>query len=163
MSERLRIRSTSALVISAMSEPRLLKPSLYRREGTDMVPDHPALLGSRCECGYVHFPPQTYGCEQCGRYGASLHESALSGRGQVLSVATVHIHQAKADPDVMPLEAPFTLATVQLDDGPRIRGLLTDDCTDAVPGMSVCTTLVDVGRDGHTVLDLRFARAESHS
>ena len=34
----------------------LLKPALYRAEGADAVPEHPALLGGACACGYVFFP-----------------------------------------------------------------------------------------------------------
>lgn len=142
-----------------MTQPRLLKPALYRREGTETAPEQPALLGTRCECGYVHFPPQAYGCEQCGRHGAALGEVALGGHGTVTSAATVHIHNARTDDDVQPLQAPFTVVTVQLEDGPRVRGLLADDSSDVIPGVRVRTTMVDVGRNGHAILDLRFTAA----
>ena len=141
-----------------MSQARLYKPLLYRLEGTDALPRHPALLATRCECGYTHFPPQSYGCELCGRHGAALTDVALSGRGKLISIATVHLHNAAAaTDDVMPVTAPFTVATVELDEGPRVRGLLADGPTDFTPGAIVVTSMMDIGRNGNTVLDLRFS------
>lgn len=37
----------------------LLKPDLYGLGAAGT----PTLLGGRCECGYVFFPMQTFGCE----------------------------------------------------------------------------------------------------
>ena len=141
-----------------MSQARLHKPLLYRLEGTDALPEHPALLATRCDCGYTHFPPQSYGCEQCGRHGAALTDVALSGRGKLVSVATVHLHNAVAGADdVVPVTAPFTIATVELDEGPRVRGLLAEGAKDIEPGTVVVTSMMDIGRNGATVLDLRFS------
>ena len=143
-----------------MPNSRLHKPSLYRPVGTDALPDYPALLATRCECGYTHFPPQHYGCEQCGKYGDALTDVALSGQGTVTAVATVHLHQAAGGADdVRPLAAPFTIATVELDEGPRVRGVLADKSATADVGARVFTSLVDIGRDGSQVLDLRFVLA----
>jgi len=141
-----------------MSDARLHKPRLYRLEGTDALPHHPALLGTRCECGYAHFPPQNYGCEQCGRYGDALTDIALSGRGTLTSVATVHIHSGFAtDADTIPIMVPFTIATVELDEGPRVRGLLVEGTGAVRPGTMVVTSMADIGAGGTRILDLRFA------
>lgn len=136
----------------------LLKPALYRAEGTPARPGHPALLGGECRCGHVFFPWQSYGCERCGADAGALTPKALSGRGRVESTATVHLH-ASADRPV-----PFVIAAVRLDDGPLVRGLAAADTQALCPGDSVVTTLVQApgtpGDDGRRdlALDLRFTR-----
>jgi uncharacterized protein len=74
------------------------------------------LTGGRCVCGYVFYPHQSYGCEQCG--SQVIEEIKLSGFGTVLASVRVHRH-TKPDPSV-----PFIIATVMLDEGPVFRGLL---------------------------------------
>ena len=61
----------------------LLKPDLYRTEGTAADPAHPALLGGSCKCGYIFFPMQVYGCEKCG--SAEISPRLLSGRGKLIA------------------------------------------------------------------------------
>jgi uncharacterized OB-fold protein len=132
-----------------MTAPNLLKPALYRAEGSVADPDHPALLGGACECGYVFFPLQTYGCERCGR--TSLATRALSGTGKLLASARVHLHGGKTR------AAPFTIVSVMLDDGPIVRTLLAGD-DEVHPGDRMVTTLVPVtNAEGAERLDLRFA------
>ncbi|HTP77464.1 MAG TPA: OB-fold domain-containing protein [Rhizomicrobium sp.] len=133
-----------------MTAPALLKPALYRAEGSDADPAHPALLGGVCTCGYVFFPMQTYGCERCG--GTALKSRALSGRGTLLASARVHLHAGKNR------QAPFTVVSVALDDGPIVRTLLDGDA-DVRPGDPMATTLVPVrDPEGEARLDLRFVR-----
>ncbi len=85
----------------------------------------PTLNGGRCRaCGYVFFPPQSYGCEICGASGDELHPLALKGEGTLRSFATVHLHPGKG------IEAPFTVGVILLDDGPAVRAILTQK-TDA--------------------------------
>jgi len=131
-----------------MTTPTLLKPALFRAEGSDADPAHPALLGGACECGYIFFPLQTYGCERCGR--TALKPRVLSGRGRLIASARVHLHGAKTRP------APFTVGSIALEDGPIVRTLLAD--ADAVqPGDRMVTTLVQVAdAEGVERLDLRF-------
>src|SRR6185437_395144 len=109
-------RSISFWRRRAMTE--LLKPALYRAEGTDAVPAHPALLGGACACGYLFFPLQRYGCEKCG--GLEIEPRALSGAGSLLASARVHLHAGKGR------EAPFTVGSVRLDDGPIVRTLIVE-------------------------------------
>src|SRR5579863_5694815 len=112
----------------------LLKPALYRADGTAEAPEHPALLGAVCEiCGYVFFPLQRYGCEKCG--GADIASRALSGAGRLLASARVHLHAGKGR------EAPFTVGSVALDDGPIVRTLIVDDSEALAPGRRMATTL----------------------
>jgi uncharacterized OB-fold protein len=45
----------------------------------------PALSGHRCRaCGYVFFPPQSYGCEYCGAPGNQLEFKSLRGGARVV-------------------------------------------------------------------------------
>jgi len=129
----------------------LLKGSLYREDGTEAVPDHPALLGGRCNaCGYVFFPMQRYGCEKCG--SIDLAEQAISGKGKLLASARVHLYAGKNR------QAPFTVVSVRLDDGPIVRTLLAGADTGLKPGTTLTTTLIGVSdAEGNPGRDLRFA------
>jgi hypothetical protein len=129
----------------------LLKGSLYREGGTSVVPDHPALLGGRCNaCGYVFFPMQRYGCEKCG--STDLAEHAISGKGKLLASARVHLYAGKNR------HAPFTVVSVRLDDGPIVRTLLEGGERALTPGTTLTTTLVGVSdAEGNPKRDLRFA------
>jgi hypothetical protein len=128
-----------------------LKPGLYRAEGTEAAPGHPALLGGACAaCGHVFFPMQRYGCELCG--SRELQPRVLSGAGRLLASARVHLHAGKGR------EAPFTVGSIQLDDGPIVRTLLVEDAPPAAPGARMATTLAAVtDAEGAPRLDLRFA------
>ena len=129
----------------------LLKPALYRQEGTDAVPGHPALLGGACvACGYIFFPLQRYGCEKCG--ALAIAPRALSGAGRLLAQASVHLHAGKGR------EAPFTVGAVRLDDGPIVRTLIVEGTGPLAVGQRVATTLETVADpEGAARLDLRFA------
>jgi uncharacterized protein len=129
----------------------LLKPALYRAEGTAAVPAAPALLGGVCRaCGHVFFPLQAYGCEKCG--STELAPRALSGAGRLLASARVHLHAGKGR------EAPFTVVSVALDDGPVVRTLLAEGGPPPRAGARVAAVLAPApGPEGEPRLDLRFA------
>ncbi|MHB8382024.1 MAG: Zn-ribbon domain-containing OB-fold protein [Candidatus Binataceae bacterium] len=123
-----------------------------------MPPDGiPKLNGGRCcACGYVFFPPQSYGCEICGSSGDQLQPFALKGDGVLRSFATVHLHQGKG------IEAPFTIGVILLDDGPAVRAILTQK-TDAGLriGERMHTAIVRASADeGGSANELRFTRRE---
>ncbi len=147
-----------------MSDAEILKPGLYGAEGTPAFPNHPSLKGGRCQCGYVFFPLQSYGCEVCGRSGDALQPQALSGCGTLIASATVHIHAAARTPtgrtDVAPHTAPFTIGSIKLDDGPTVRTLLVDVDERALkPGQRMVSRLVSVATGAEPILDLRFTSA----
>lgn len=132
-----------------MDDLPLLKPALYQAQGSAGEPGHPALLGGACACGYVFFPMQGYGCERCG--GRDLQPRALSGAGRLLASARVHLHAGKGR------EAPFTVGSIKLDDGPIVRTLIEDHDTDLHPGIRMVTVLSPVvDADGAPRSDLRF-------
>jgi uncharacterized OB-fold protein len=98
----------------------------------------------------VFFPLQKYGCEKCG--GVYLQPCALSGVGQLLASARVHLHAGKGR------EAPFTVGSIRLDDGPIVRTLIVEDAGPLEVGRRMVTTLEAVpDADGASRLDLRFA------
>jgi uncharacterized OB-fold protein len=135
-----------------MGAPPLLKPGLYRAEGSAARPDRPALLGGACaNCGYIFFPPQPYGCERCGSLDLEPH--VLSGAGTLLASARVHLHAGKSR------EAPFTVGAIALDDGPVVRTLIVEGDDVLSPGDRMATALAPaVDAEGAPCLDLRFVR-----
>ena len=136
-----------------MASTLLLKPALYRREGTPQAPNHPALLGGQCVCGYVFFPMQHYGCERCGR--TDLSPRPLSGQGTLVAAVRVHAHFGKHR------EAPFSVASVLLDDGPMVRSLILTEEKMPESGTRIVTALVPVkNAEGVEHLDLRFIPAK---
>jgi len=131
-----------------MDDGTLLKPALYRAEGTPQAPSRPALLGGVCARGHVFFPLQPYGCERCG--SVELRPMALSGVGRLLASARVHLHPGKGR------EAPFTVGAIQLDDGPIVRTLIVAE-TPVAAGTRMAASLVRVADpEGRACLDLRF-------
>jgi uncharacterized OB-fold protein len=104
---------------------------------------------------------QTYGCEICGRHGDALEPVALSGKGKLMSSATVHLHAPKnANPAVKPLAAPFTVGVIRLDDGPTIRTLIVGARDkDLAPGTEMVATFVPIGAEDPALVDLRFTPA----
>jgi uncharacterized OB-fold protein len=95
---------------------------------------------------------QRYGCERCG--SVEVAPRALSGSGTLLASARVHLHAGKAR------QAPFTVGSIALADGPIVRTILIDDDAPFRPGDRVVTQLTDVrDADGNLRRDLRFRRA----
>ena len=100
---------------------------------------HPSLCGQTCKlCGRVTFPPNPYGCEQCGAPRSLLEECILSGEGRLEAFATT-FHSNRKDRVV-----PYTVASIRLADGPVIRALMVQQTDE---GLSV-------GQAVHTVMTL---------
>ena len=117
----------------------------------------PTLNGRRCRaCGYVFFPPQSYGCEYCGAPGDQLEAKALIGAGALASFATVHLHQGKE------IEAPFTVGLIVLDDGPAVRAILTQRTDEGLKiGDRMRAVIVGTNSEGGPARELRFSKAEA--
>jgi len=77
--------------------------------------DHRIVLQQCQACAKKRFPPMP-SCPWCGTPGGVDVETDASGR--VYSWVTVHRQLT------VPREVPYTVATVQLDDGPRLLGRL---------------------------------------
>lgn len=96
------------------------------------------VLFQRCaDCGHA----QWYFRAMCARcWSRNIDEVASSGRGTVYSFTTVHQTADAA----LAAELPFTLALVDLEEGPRVLGRIEGD--DAVEiGDAVAATFRDIG------------------
>lgn len=107
------------------------------------------LNGGRCRaCGYVFFPPQSYGCESCGAGPEHLEPVALAARGTLSSFATVHLHQGSD------MQAPFTVGVILLEAGPAVRAILNQRTDEGLRiGDAMRGVMAEAG-------ELRFAKAE---
>ena len=117
----------------------------------------PALNGARCRaCGYVFFPPQSYGCESCGATPEQVERKSLRGEGTLASFATVHLHQGKD------IEAPFTVGLIVLDDGPAVRAILTQRTDEGLKiGDRMRAVIVNTNAEGGRASELRFSKQEN--
>lgn len=91
--------------------------ALYEKQGPATV-----LRGQHCRlCGHVAFPPNPYGCENCGGSGDALEGRMLAGRGRLLAFVSVN---RAVRPNVA---VPYTVGSIALEDGPVIRALMNAD------------------------------------
>jgi len=119
----------------------------------------PTIVGQVCgACGRRSFPPDPYGCEACGAPVDRLTTTELAATGVIHAVATVHRHHHPRP------ETPFTVATIVLDDGVTLKGVLTGDTSAAAVGARVRGVAVpwDTDDDGTEVVDLRFETVADH-
>ncbi len=137
-----------------MAERVAAQPELY-----SISSEHPALNGRRCaSCGYVFFPPQSYGCESCGAPPDQIEPAQLAGRGVLNSFATVHHHQGRG------IEVPFTVGVIVLDDGPAVRSVLTARTDEGLcNGDRMLSALAACGtnEEGKELVELRFTKTEA--
>jgi uncharacterized OB-fold protein len=74
------------------------------------VVEHERVVGARCDaCGHPH----AVRVRRCTRCGGALSEASFGPEGVVWSTTTLHVAGPGRD-------APYTLAYVDLDDGPRV-------------------------------------------
>ena len=101
-----------------------------------------ALVGEICPyCDVKIFPPRDI-CPDCGREARA--EYHFSGRGEVYSFTTVH--DAPAGHEAY---APYTVAVVRLEEGPKVTAQLTDlGEQDVEIGMPVEMVTRKIGEDG---------------
>jgi uncharacterized OB-fold protein len=118
------------------------------------TPDRPpALLGGRCCCGHVFFPPQRFGCDVCGAHGDRIQIVELAASGVLKAFAVAH-RQRRADGT-----SPPVVGSVILDEGPAVEVMLdTEDDSGLFAGQRVHGRLVETGRDdeGRSLVDCRF-------
>jgi uncharacterized OB-fold protein len=101
-----------------------------------------ALVGEVCpHCEVKIFPPRDI-CPDCGQEART--EYQFSGRGEVYSFTTVH--DAPAGHEAY---APYTVAVVRLEEGPKVTAQLTDLGDQPVEiGMPVEMVTRKIGEDG---------------
>lgn len=90
-------------------------PLFWRR-----IPQRYRLIGNRClTCGTYYFPPRTI-CPRCRRAG-KLEEFKFSGKGRIYSYTVIRV-----PPEGFEDQAPYIIAIVELDEGPRILSQIVD-------------------------------------
>ncbi len=84
------------------------------------IPYRYLLIGTRCAtCGNAFYPPRTI-CPNC-RGSGKVTEEQLSGRGEVVTYTVVRVA-----PEGFEKEAPYVVAIVELEEGPRITSQIVD-------------------------------------
>ncbi|MBC7114592.1 MAG: Zn-ribbon domain-containing OB-fold protein [Archaeoglobi archaeon] len=78
------------------------------------------LIGTHCKrCNSFYFPPRNI-CPKCRRRG-EIEEYRFSGRGEVVTFTVIH-----SAPKDFKYGAPYVLAIIKLDEGPRLTAQV--DC-----------------------------------
>ncbi len=93
----------------------LSSPSSWRK-----IPERYGLIGSKCEVCGTHYFPLRHICVKCRRKG-KIVEHKFSGKGTVYSYTLVNV-----PPSGFELEAPYVLAIVQLEEGPKLTAQVVD-------------------------------------
>jgi len=101
-----------------------------------------ALVGEVCpHCSAKIFPPRDI-CPECGDEAKDHYQ--FSGRGEVYSYTTLYNAPAGYEE-----QAPYTVAMVQLEEGPLVTAQLTDiDVKDPEVGMPVEMVTRKLGSEG---------------
>lgn len=95
----------------------------------------PRLLASRCdECGAVFHPPRPV-CLAC--HGRTLSETSLAGNGSLHACTRVQMPLRPS----MRTQREYWVAHVDLDDGPRVQGILSPDIGEPRIGMRLSLAL----------------------
>jgi hypothetical protein len=102
-------------------------------------------IGTKCaRCGSHFFPPRNF-CPKCRRQG-KIEKKEMSGRGNVFSFTTTYA----------PLEgfeelAPYTMAIIELEEGPKLTAMLCDVAPgDVSIGMPVRAVFRKISEDGES-------------
>lgn len=104
-----------------------------------------AMKGVQCgNCGCVLFPTRTL-CPQCRHESVGkLTPHKLSGNGIVDTFTTVHTPPAGFE-----LQAPYVLALIKLDEGPRVAAQIVDaKPADVAVGMRVRAVFRRINEEG---------------
>lgn len=117
----------------AIPAPRADQDSAFFWEG---LKEHRLLVQSCTDCGRRRFPPMP-SCPYCASRGFEICES--SGVGTVYSWIVVHM---ALDSDFAD-EVPYTLATIDLDDGGRVVARLEAQASPVRPGLKVQASFFD--------------------
>lgn len=95
------------------------------------------LMGLVCDEGHVTIPPRA-SCRVCG--SLKLKTKSLSGKGRIVSFTQVHV-KAKE----FPINTPYTLALVQLEEGGNLLGIVDPAPPKLSKDIAVYTKFKDIG------------------
>jgi uncharacterized OB-fold protein len=120
-----------------------MKKPLFKLEG-----GIPRLLGAECTaCHYRWFPAIYHGCERCGAHGDDLAAREFDGTGRLLSRV-----------DVAEGDGSFTLAVIELQDGPVLGGIVEGAET---PGIGDKVVAYGSIADGKEIIRFRKSNDEN--
>ncbi|HIE37104.1 TPA: Zn-ribbon domain-containing OB-fold protein [Candidatus Geothermarchaeota archaeon] len=108
------------------------------------------LLGSRCvKCGEVTYPPRL----KCFKCGSEMMDYQLPRRGKI-----IHYTSVKNLPERYNRFGAYYIAIIELDDGTRIFGLLTDiEKPEVGIRVEACLRkLYTYGEEGKIIYGLKF-------
>lgn len=121
-----------------MSSMTVGLPLTWRR-----IPERYNLIGSECEICHTHYFPVRRICPQCRRKG-KMKEVKLSGKGKIYSYTRIY-----APPSGFELDAPYTMAIIELEEGPRLTAQVEDcDARDVKIGTPVEMIFRKIQEDG---------------
>ncbi len=99
------------------------------------------LIGTRCEkCGEYYYPPRNM-CPKCRRHGVIV-PFKFKGKGEVLTYTIVH--SAAKD---YAKQAPYILAIIELEEGPRLTSQVICAHEDIHIGMKVKSAFRRLGEE----------------
>ena len=121
-----------------MSSATMGLPMTWRR-----IPERYGLIGSECESCKTKFFPIRRICPKCRRRG-KMKDVKFSGRGKIYSHTVIH-----SPPTGFELDAPYTMAVVELEEGPRLTAQIVDsDIKDVKIGTLVQMVFRKIQEDG---------------
>jgi uncharacterized OB-fold protein len=109
------------------------------------MPQRYNLIANQCSaCNKVYFPPREH-CPYCRRKSiGKMKNIKLSGKGEVVTYTIIH-----DAPEQFEGQAPYPIAIIKLDEGPRLTAQIVDcDNKDVKIGMKVQSTFRKIQEDG---------------
>ncbi len=117
----------------------------------DFVPhlEEGKIMGTQCKtCGVLNFPPRA-DCANC--LSSNVEWVQLSGKGKLITYTTAHFAPVGFEDD-----APYTLALVELEEGPRVLAHLSKEITKEETKIGMTLELVPVSlAEGRISYELR--------
>ena len=110
------------------------------------IPQRYNLIGNQCgACNRIYFPPRE-SCPYCRRKSMDKMKNVkLSGKGKIVTYSIIHVA-----PEQFEGQAPYPIAVIKLDEGPRITAQIVDcDIDDVKIGMKVQSTFRKIQEDGY--------------
>lgn len=105
----------------------------------DFVPqlEEGKIMGTKCKtCGVLNFPPRA-DCTNC--LSSDVEWVQLSGKGRLITYTTAHFAPVGFEDD-----APYTLALVELEEGPRVLAHLSKEISEEETKIGMTLELVSI-------------------